>query len=302
MSNMISRLMSHVSCPTRLACPVACLLVLLAGAASGAVTAPAVPKPPVVTYGLVRDEFGTPLADNAGALARLVKQEGGDTIYAQSVIAANVYRGMNYRLSLEIDSKGPVRSRAVTVGTPMQVKVLVDAAEQPLTPNPNWTTPAAGTPLRRDYTIGEDTDGDGLPDGWELWMMELNLDYDALNKSDAELLASFTPDGDADGDGLSNRAEFLAGTDPFLKTDLFGISAFERLPGQNVAAISFPTVRGRMYHVLMSETPSGGWTPVATAAAPDRDFGYFAFDGTGNTLTVYVDASLATAFFKVACY
>ena len=302
MSNMISRLMSHVSCPIHLAHPVACLLALATLPVLAAITAPAVPKPPVVTYGLVRDEFGAPLADDAGAFARLVKQDDNGKIYAQSAIAANVYRGMNYRLSLEIDSKGPVRPRAVTVGTPMQVKVLINATEQPLAPNPNWATPAAGTPQRLDYTIGEDTDGDGLPDGWELWMMELNLDYDALNKSDAELLASFTPDGDADGDGLSNRAEFLAGTDPFLKTDLFGISAFERLPGQNVAAISFPTVRGRTYHVLMSETVQGNWTPVATAAAPDRDFGYFAFDGTGGTLTVYVDAALAKAFFKVACY
>ena len=302
MSNVISRLMSRVSRPTGLARPVACLLAMAALPSLAAITSPAVPKPPVVTYGLVRDEFGAPLADDAGALARLVKPDDGDTVYAQGVIAANVYRGMNYRLSLEIDSKGPVRSRAVTVGTPMRVKVLVDAAEQPLTPNPNWTTPAAGTPQRRDYTIGEDSDGDGLPDGWELWMMELNLDYDALNKSDAELLAAFTPDGDADGDGLSNLAEFRAGTDPFLETDLFGISAFERLPELNVVAISFPTVRGRTYHVLMSETPGGGWSPVATAAVPDRDFGYFAFDGTGGTLTVYVDAALATAFFKVACY
>ena len=302
MSNVISRLMSHVSRPTCLARPVAGLMVLLAGAASGAITAPAVPKPPVVTYGLVRDEFGAPLADNAKALARLVKAGGGDTVYAQGNIAANVFRGMNYRLSLEIDSKGPVRPRAVTVGTDMEVKVLVNGGEQPLTPDPDWKVPAAGTPQRKDYTIGEDADGDGIPDGWELWMMELNLDYDALNRSDDELIRAFKPDGDADGDGISNLAEFLAGTDPFLKTDLFGIAGFERLPGMPVAAISFPTVRGRTYHVLMSETAGGGWTPVATAAAPDAAFGYMAFDGTGRALTVYVDASLATAFFKVACY
>lgn len=302
MSNVISRLMSRVSRPTGLSRPVACLLAMAALPSLAAITAPAVPKPPVVTYGLVRDEFGAPLADGAKALARLVKENGDDTVYVQGVIAANVYRGMNYRLSLEIDSKGPVRSRAVTVGTPMRVKVLVDDAEQALTPNPNWTTPAAGTPQRKDYTFGADTDNDGLPDDWELWMMELNLDYEALNRSDAELLAAFRPDGDADGDGISNLAEFHAGTDPFLETDLFGISAFERLPGRNVAAISFPTVRGRTYHVLMSETAQGGWTPVATASAPDADFGYLAFDGNGGTLTVYVDAALANAFFKVACY
>lgn len=302
MSNVILRLMSRVTRPARLARPVACLMALATVPAIGAITAPAVPKPPVVTYGLVRDEFGTPLADDADALARLVKRDGDAKVYAQSVIAANVYRGMNYRLSLEIDSKGPVRSRAVTVGTPMQVKVLVAGDEQPLAPSPTWTTPAAGTPQRKDYVIGEDGDGDGIPDAWELWMMELNLDADALNRTDAELLAAFTADGDADGDGLSNLNEFLAGTDPFLATDVFGISGFERLPGGEVAAISFPTVRGRTYHVLMCETVGGSWTPVATAADPAAGFAYAAFDGNGGTMTVYVDAALATAFFKVACY
>jgi len=279
------------------------LLAVPVAEAATRISAPAVPMPPVVTYGLMRDEFGAPLTDDAGALARLVKASGGDTLYAQGVIAANVYRGMNYRLSLEIDSKGPVRSRAVTVGTSMTVKLLVDDGEQPLAPSPTWTTPKAGTPQRKDYTIGVDTDGDGIPDDWELWMMALNLDADALDRSDEELIRAFRPDGDEDGDGMSNLAEFLAGTDPFDETLTFGIKGLERVSA-DVAALSFSTVRGRMYRVLVTDRADGAWSSVATAAAPDAAFAYEAYEGNNDTITVYVDAALASGsvFFKVACY
>ena len=112
-------------------------------------TAPAVPKPPVVTYGLIRDEYGVPLAADAKAAARLVLDSAPEgRVYAQSAVEANVFLGMNYRLSLEIDSSGPVRSRAVTVGTQMRVQAIVDGVDEGLSPTPVWTTPSAGRNLR----------------------------------------------------------------------------------------------------------------------------------------------------------
>jgi serine protease AprX len=49
----------------------------------------------------------------------------------------------------------------------------------------------------------EDTDQDGLPDGWELWQQgDLSLDAD----------------GDPDADGSNNRTEFAANTNPFNPT------------------------------------------------------------------------------------
>ena len=135
---------------------VAVMAVALAATAVGAVrTAPAVPKPPVVTYGLIRDEYGIPLAADAKTFARLVLDaEPEGRVYAQSAVEANVYLGMNYRLSLEIDSSGPVRSRAVTVGTTMRVQAIVEDVDEGLSPAPVWATPAAGTLQRRDYTLG----------------------------------------------------------------------------------------------------------------------------------------------------
>ena len=265
-------------------------------------TAPAVPKPPVVTYGLIRDEYGVPLAADAKAAARLVLDSAPEgRVYAQSAVEANVFLGMNYRLSLEIDSSGPVRSRAVTVGTQMRVQAIVDGVDEGLSPTPVWTTPSAGTLQRRDYTLGEDLDGDGLPDAWELWMMELNPN--AGEEGQPDDIAAFKPGGDCDRDGMSNLQEFLAGTDPFSETDLFSIVSFEQVPGTSLAAITFKTSVDRLYHVLVSETAGGNdWSPVATSASADGEFGYATYEGTGRDMTVYVDAALGSAFFKVACH
>ena len=67
-----------------------------------------------------------------------------------------------------------------------------------------------------------DTDGDGLPDGWEL--------DNGLNPllSDA--------DGDADGDGASNGLEYASGTDPQ--------DAFSLPPGDGYRVVSLGTLGG----------------------------------------------------------
>lgn len=79
-----------------------------------------------------------------------------------------------------------------------------------------------------------DSDGDGIPDAWE-------SDY-ALNPnlaSDAGL--------DADGDGQSNLAEFIAGTNPRFPGDAF--KAEVTFGGTGGRVIRFVAVAGRTYSV-----------------------------------------------------
>lgn len=52
-----------------------------------------------------------------------------------------------------------------------------------------------------------DTDGEGLPDGWEVKYGLDPLDDGSVDPRNG-------PDGDPDGDGLTNIEELLYGTDP----------------------------------------------------------------------------------------
>ena len=64
-----------------------------------------------------------------------------------------------------------------------------------------------------DLLSTDDTDGDGLPDSWEMRY------FGTLSHTGAE---------DSDGDGFSNKQEFLAGTDPTNGASYFRILAITK--------------------------------------------------------------------------
>ena len=260
-----------------------------------------IPQSPVVTYGLVRDEYGVPLKSASEAEVRLVRAAAaGGTVYSRSAVTDQMLPGVNYRLSLEIDSEGPSRTYAVLSGTEMKILCTVGGEEAILAPVSVFTTPKAGTAQRKDYTIGSDADGDGMPDAWEEWVLRC-----AGKSYDAAAIAAFDPKADADGDGMSNRAEFFAGTDPFLETEMFAITAFESVAGTDRVKIRFTTRSNRKYHVVFSESlgENAVWAPVPTSKKADGALDYEKYDGTGRVLTIYAPRSVegASGFFRVVC-
>ena len=89
-----------------------------------------------------------------------------------------------------------------------------------------------------------DADGNGLPNDWERRHF--------LQRTGTD------PDGDPDGDALSNFGEWLAGTDPhnaFSRFQISGISLVDTSTGtpNRKVTLSWPSVEGRTYTVMRAE-------------------------------------------------
>jgi hypothetical protein len=80
---------------------------------------------------------------------------------------------------------------------------------------------------------GPDTDGDGLPDAWEL--------------QHAPNLGVLNGSGDNDGDGLSNAEEFVADTDPLDPNSNLRITSIVKLDGSQPMTLTWLSRPTRQY-------------------------------------------------------
>ncbi len=109
------------------------------------------------------------------------------------------------------------------------------------------TTPILPNSASFTLTVAADTDLDGMPDSYELTYGASTIGFD--------------PAGDADGDGMSNLAEYLAGTDPSSSNSFLRIEQSITL---GVASVNFAAVSNRTYTIQFTDVlPSTGWQKLA---------------------------------------
>ncbi|MDA0990540.1 MAG: thrombospondin type 3 repeat-containing protein, partial [Verrucomicrobia bacterium] len=161
------------------------------------------------------------------------------------------------------------------------------------TVNPSANQPANAylTPGRKNFPFMGDADADMLPDAWELAHF-----VDGTNAA---------PDADSDWDGLSNRDEYWAGTDPTNPASFFIIS--DMIPTGTYATVISPEATSI---VVTVEANVLTWSSI-----PDRLYNVYASTNlmtastlvTGllpatpplNTVTVAVDV-LDIQFYSIS--
>lgn len=246
------------------------------------------PLPAAVIYGMIRNEYGYPYTEGAEVcLIRNGVECDRDSI--SGLVAA----GSNYRLELQLDSGGTLYAPyAAHVGDSITLVVKIGGVEQPLTPSGVLVAGDPASRLRFDCSTAEDLDGDDLPDAWETLMM--NQSGGAITN-----IAQITKTGDLDGDGMSNYDEYRAGTFPFLASDFFEIEDCQILPGGRMR-VRFRTKSGLTYHAVVCENINdAGWSVTPFSATETGDFEYSTISGDGDEHTIYLDASVPSAFYRL---
>ena len=117
-----------------------------------------------------------------------------------------------------------------------------------------------------------DSDGDGLPDAWEL------AKFGSITNA--------MEDGDADLDGFADRGEWLAGTDPNSAASALRIQKIQ--PVTNWTAVTWTSVPDGLYRLSRASSPTGGWNAV-----PDLTL------AESNTATRSVSGAVTAEFFRV---
>ncbi len=217
------------------------------------------PAPDHLIYGYVRDEQGTPLnRPNAE-----VWLEANDRVLVKVPVITDSEPGVNYRLAIPVDSglTGDLYTpNALRPTVPFRLRVKIgNVTYLPIEMSgvANFVT-KPGASSRVDLTLGEDSDGDGIPDAWERQLI--------AGLGGGKTLADINPTDDADGDGLSNLQEYLAGTYAFDPQDGFSLSIVSTQSDQPV--LEFLAIRGRDYQIHGSADLQN-WAPVAFTFTTD---------------------------------
>jgi hypothetical protein len=122
-----------------------------------------------------------------------------------------------------------------------------------------------------------DSDGDGMPDAYEATYFN-----GATNG---------LPGADDDDDGVSNHAEYIAGTNPRTNTSVLAVASLTPQAGAVTNLVfRWPSVTGRVYSILRASNATGDYARLVTGIAANAPT---------NTYTNAAPAGAGTYFYGI---
>jgi hypothetical protein len=228
-----------------------------------------VPEPGIILYGVVLDsQSGSRVTSGPAQIIY------SDTLTGQSVTNSFLLQDLagGYCYFTEIQFESAVTNQPVTRADAFEMpppgaatrlfNITATYGGSAAVPQTNLDTISfalKGKLQRLDLTATlVDSDHNGLPDVWEMqYFGHLGVD----------------PNADPDHDGMSNKREFLAGTDPTNPNSVFKLTAINKAPAG--LAIHWASVGGKTYTLLRSTNLAGAYVPIATgvlATPPENLF------------------------------
>jgi len=276
--------------------PLILLLSLLSLLSS--LTALAFPPAPYYTlYGMVRDQVGQTLTAE-GAEVVLLKE--GVEIGRTPITANRIDQSyeLNVRMDQTRSGTALYSDKAVSVGGLFSLVVEMNGSTfYPIEVSGTLEAGNGGDRTRLDLTLGEDSDGDGLPDVWEQWQLYQAGQYPAADGSWD--LSQISANGDFDGDGQSDGFEYIAGTFAGDATEVFGLEIKEKLAGN--VRLEFYAITGKTYTIERSSDMLE-WTRVnfATESAQNTPAAGHVAAGVGQVPVFLTPASDAKEFYRLS--
>ena len=219
------------------------------------------PALPHQIFGMARDEFGNPLTTNATVV---LTTSSGVSVSCQ--VVPGLQPGINYRMTIPMDSA--VRSDiyktvALQPSVPFRMRVSMGGGTfLPIEMTGDYSLLGQpGKQTRIDLTLGEDRNGNGLPDAWEQALIAAR----GWNVSLTNLTANSSPGGN----GVTLLQEYVSGTYGFQDGTGLNLNIVRVVGGAPV--LEFMAVRGRSYSIIGSADLKA-WQPVSfQRAEPGAD-------------------------------